>query len=786
MALATQHADDSALDTGLRQEDEGIRPAAPRDLENELSSSQQLQALDLQVPTTPGLSIASLRDAILGYVQEAELIVKERLSHSHEDDFREGEMGAAEWHQDAAAATSGSESTASWASSVGDPHSGEGSFSGFNLRKRSQALRRRISGGRASLLPATFSTSPEALLAHLSAIRADVLASMPTVTLPSISVPQLSSKPSLTRLASFTNVTAEGSLPNMMAGLLSSLPARLSFIHEHLPNAPDLAQMSHGGLSLPKRPALGLTEEHKRRIMQAVHSMLPSEDWAGWERLGWEDEDEYQARMTMNGPKRGHRKSWSNGSPEGKSFLRELDGDALGLHHHYVKRRPARRRTVSEGVSTATGVDDELDEDDLEEEVQEEPEYLFPNKTPRAALSRHQSYVVTQQAFEREKKARRRSGSFTSNKSRKSIFSQPGSDLEESDDADSDMRRERIPMHAVGPAEAATTMPPLTALPTVVVEGLRKSQNGKMLIEYEDLPPWMQNNEYIVTGYRFIPLDAKSGPIPLIMSLFKWHNETVNIHSHLLPTLGLMAFAIPYTLLHSPIMNPAPLDILTLLAFMLAAASCLVSSAGWHLLSGCSRRGLFEWGACVDYVGISWLISCSIHTVYYNGFYCQGTTLAIYSMTTLAAAVAGSIAPFQPSFNRRENKPWRILFFLGICFTALAPLTHLALQHGAGKMLHFAGPVLTSCAAYVLGLTFYATHFPECKWPGKFDYIGHSHQIWHMCIVLAIFLHYRGCIHIFEHREALSCALPGAGPAMSTYLRGYSKYFLGMDHIAQV
>ena len=137
-------------------------------------------------------------------------------------------------------------------------------------------------------------------------------------------------------------------------------------------------------------------------------------------------------------------------------------------------------------------------------------------------------------------------------------------------------------------------------------------------------------------------------------------------------------------------------------------------------------------------------------------------------MTTLAAAVAGSIAPFQPSFNRRENKvsparsypfgspslipssqPWRILFFLGICFTALAPLTHLALQHGAGKMLHFAGmggcasalihrlnilssgPVLTSCAAYVLGLTFYATHFPECKWPGKFDYIGHSHQASH-------------------------------------------------------
>jgi adiponectin receptor len=257
--------------------------------------------------------------------------------------------------------------------------------------------------------------------------------------------------------------------------------------------------MSSSGLSLPKRPALGLTEEHKRRIMQAVHGMLPSEDWAGWERLGWEDEDEYQARMSRGGTKKAHRKSWSNGSPEGKSFLRELDSDAMGLHHTYVRKRPSRRRTVSEGV-VAVGDGEGMDEDDLEEEVQEEPEYLFPNKTPRAALSRHQSYMVTQEAFEREKKARRRSGSFSSNKSRKSTFSQPGSDMEDSDGEGVTPGRAAIP--TVGPAEAATSMPPASAVPTVVMEGLRKSQNGKKLITYEDLPPWMQNNEYIVTGYR--------------------------------------------------------------------------------------------------------------------------------------------------------------------------------------------------------------------------------------------------------------------------------------------
>jgi hypothetical protein len=84
------------------------------------------------------------------------------------------------------------------------------------------------------------------------------------------------------------------------------------------------------------------------------------------------------------------------------------------------------------------------------------------------------------------------------------------------------------------------------------------------------------------------------------------------------------------------------------------------------------------------------LISCSIHTVYYNGyvdaiyhplnykekkkkgsycgptssFYCQGGTLLIYTITTLASATAGSIMPFRRWFNERRYKVrefWSVL-----------------------------------------------------------------------------------------------------------------------------
>jgi adiponectin receptor len=106
------------------------------------------------------------------------------------------------------------------------------------------------------------------------------------------------------------------------------------------------------------------------------------------------------------------------------------------------------------------------------------------------------------------------------------------------------------------------------------------------------------------------------------------------------------------------------------------------------------------------------------------------------------------------------------MFFLTLGFTALAPLTHLSLVFSPYRTLIFVGtfviyptrplgsdyclavaPVLRSVSSYLVGLVFYATHFPECvlssharwKW---LDWLGGgSHAIWHAFIVLAISQH---------------------------------------------
>jgi len=47
---------------------------------------------------------------------------------------------------------------------------------------------------------------------------------------------------------------------------------------------------------------------------------------------------------------------------------------------------------------------------------------------------------------------------------------------------------------------------------------------------------------------------------------------------------------------------------------------------------------------------------------------------------------------------------------------------------------------------YGVGFWFYASAWPERRWPGQFDMALHSHQLWHACIVGAVLVWYAGCV----------------------------------------
>lgn len=292
---------------------------------------------------------------------------------------------------------------------------------------------------------------------------------------------------------------------------------------------------------------------------------------------------------------------------------------------------------------------------------------------------------------------------------------------------------------------------------------LTASCDGLKLISFNDLPARWKNNEHVHHGYRFIPFSSWPS---LVLSLFALHNETANIHTHLLPfasiilTLAWPSMSIPTHLLPSSLSEtlnfPSTLHLPALLSssphvevdsipkylFFAAAATCLACSSLWHLTAGCSDLWVLENGARIDYVGIGWLISASVATCVYYGFDCHPNWMIAYIGLTVVTAIAGSVAPFQAWFDERKYKMKRVAFFVALACSAVIPIVHLGFLKGPSAAWAWIGPILPSITSYLVGLVFYSTHFPECFFPGRFDYCS-SHAIWHLFIVVAIRAHWR-------------------------------------------
>ncbi|OWZ74740.1 hemolysin [Cryptococcus neoformans Bt85] len=706
----------------------------------------------LPIPTfRPNIpNIPHLRAALLGYLGELEAALRRKLG----DDLSEigevlhgGGSGRGRGRLPSISLSS-SISAEDWTTSTDsndeDPYHGyssalAGPSSTSEFRQRNTATNANRCGSPSTNTNANDNTTTGSsstkdsyvnLLNHLSALREEASNYLPSL---SVHMPL--------------------SIPNRE--WLRALPSRLSIVDPGLLSPLDKAKIKDELAAVIDFES-GAVEGARKRVVDMVHAMLPSEDWAGWERLGWE-EQEYG------------------------------DGWRPGEYGH------RRTRSVSLGRSGKGkhNQDNDSDYPDMEMMEDEEPEYLFPNRTPAStrALARRRAVrsksvgAAPLPSVKRAKVERSQSyafGSLISFSPGKAV-SEPaemesggGSDREDGDEAEDEDGDEvdRVMNGERKDVEEFTSISYLsvdlkssliavgTTTDPSVADGLRSSEDGRKLITYDELPAIWRNNEHIHTGYRFIPLHLKTGPVPLIKSAFAMHNETVNIHSHLIPTLFIFA-CIPFIMYNTPLPDAHPLDTAVVIAYLVAAISCLSSSAGWHVLSGCASRKWFEWGACVDYIGISWLIAASFGTVVYNGFYCQPKLTLFYCTTNMLCGALGSYLPFQRWFNERRNKHLRISFFLFLCFAMFAPMVHMFGQYGWHKASAFVAPFMVSIVAYVIGLLFYAFHFPECKWPGKFDIWGSSHQLWHLGIVVAIVLHYRAIFVAHGVKHEYSCAAPG-------------------------
>jgi len=146
------------------------------------------------------------------------------------------------------------------------------------------------------------------------------------------------------------------------------------------------------------------------------------------------------------------------------------------------------------------------------------------------------------------------------------------------------------------------------------------------LLTYNELEAWQQDNPHIHTGYRPTSQSTKA----CFVSWFYIHNETINIHTHLLcALLYLLAEEMFYIYIKYKYPSATIGDQLVFAFYLLAAAICLCLSALFHTLMNHSQRVSGLW-LRLDFVGIIVVTLGDYGACVHMAFYCEKEVQIIY------------------------------------------------------------------------------------------------------------------------------------------------------------
>ncbi|KAF5275820.1 hypothetical protein FQR65_LT04058 [Abscondita terminalis] len=283
------------------------------------------------------------------------------------------------------------------------------------------------------------------------------------------------------------------------------------------------------------------------------------------------------------------------------------------------------------------------------------------------------------------------------------------------------------------------------------VETSETSYNGLMrLYNLKEAPHYLQHNVFILTGYRGI-LNTKL----CIESIFWWTNETMNIWSHIFGFLlfaGLTIYDLLLLKLHGSF-----LDKLCVAMLLFCFQACMALSAIYHTFS-CRSEHDCNYFLSLDLFGIALtLLSIYMSGIYY-AFWCHQVLLSFY-MVTITVIFGIAMALQHPKLN--INATVKMIVFVAWAAYGVVPTLHWTILMGgfdnplvAMLIPRVAGMYAISGAAFLI----YLTKVPERFFAGKFDYLGHSHQWWHIFVVVALYYWHNTGIMYAEYRMNHACA----------------------------
>ncbi|ERT01370.1 hypothetical protein HMPREF1624_02615 [Sporothrix schenckii ATCC 58251] len=302
----------------------------------------------------------------------------------------------------------------------------------------------------------------------------------------------------------------------------------------------------------------------------------------------------------------------------------------------------------------------------------------------------------------------------------------------------------------------------------------------RRLLTWDELAPWQQ--------------EAHASYSTCFYSWTYLHNESVNILSHAFGTVACVGLAVtlwldtwPWTLPSLQTRDVMPnsgnstADKLAATAYMLGVIVCFSLSALFHTLmchsADCAARGM-----AMDITGVLVLMAGAVVPLIHFGLACEHAYVrqAFYVATavlgTLAAATTweegpGPCTSSGPVASATDKGLYRMLIY------PIRSMLHWASVQGPAnghrRAALFLGFVTISCAGPLVwmrqadpadwaaridlwpgvigtllcnavGFVAYTTHFPERRWPRRFDLVGASHQLMHLAVLAAAVTHIGG------------------------------------------
>ncbi|XP_070543572.1 adiponectin receptor protein 1-like isoform X2 [Ptychodera flava] len=275
-------------------------------------------------------------------------------------------------------------------------------------------------------------------------------------------------------------------------------------------------------------------------------------------------------------------------------------------------------------------------------------------------------------------------------------------------------------------------------------------EEGWRVISFHHLPDWLKDNDFLRNYHR--------PPMPsfrcCFKSIFRIHTETGNIWTHL---LGFVAFLVITVLfLTHPSSGFTWQEQAVFMAFFLGAILCLGLSFVFHTVY-CHSKSVSRLFSKLDYSGISLLIVGSFIPWLYYSFYCEHVARYAYIILISVLGVAAIFVSLWDKFSTPKFRPLRAGVFIAMGLSAVIPAVHFFIQTGFPSAFEAGavGWMALMATMYITGAILYAVRVPERFFPGKCDIVFQSHQIFHVLVVAAAFVHYHGISNMAGYRFAI-------------------------------